>query len=123
MHEFSIALSIRDIAEEEAKKAGASSVEKIVLEIGELAGVEFDSLNFVWESAVRGSVLENAEKVVLKTPGKAKCLDCSEVFTADQYFNTCTRCGSLATQLIQGRELRVKSLSLVFDEIEQTANI
>lgn len=123
MHEFSIALSIKDIAEEETRKANASFIEKIVLEIGELAGVEIDSLNFVWDSAVIGSVLQNAEKNIIVIPGKAECLDCGEGFKVDQYFNECPRCNSMATSLIKGRELRVKSLSLVFDEIEQMSKV
>jgi len=46
MHELSIALGIVDIAEKETKKAKKHKVDLIELEIGTLAGIEFDSLGF-----------------------------------------------------------------------------
>ena len=64
MHELSIALGIVKIAEDEASKAKANKVTKIELEIGVLSGVEIDSLNFIWESAVKDSILEFSEKQI-----------------------------------------------------------
>ena len=65
MHELSIALGIVKIAEDETKKANAKKVTKIELEIGELSGVEIESLNFVWQSAIKDSVLEFCEKEII----------------------------------------------------------
>ena len=76
MHELSIALGIVKIAEDETKKANAKKVTKIELKIGVLAGVEIDSLNFVWSSAVEDTVLEFAEKEVVVINGMGKCIDC-----------------------------------------------
>ena len=45
MHELSIALGIVKIAEEEMAKAGSNQIEAIELEIGTLAGIEFESLH------------------------------------------------------------------------------
>ena len=55
-------MGIVDIAEKETAKAKANKVELIELEIGTLAGIEFDSLDFVWSSAVKDTVLEHAIK-------------------------------------------------------------
>jgi len=76
MHELSIALGIVDIAKKETQKAHAQKVELIELEIGTLAGIEFDSLDFVWPSAVKDTVLEHAKKKIHIIEGKAKCGDC-----------------------------------------------
>ena len=44
MHEMSIALGIVKIAEEEVVKHEAKYISEIVLEIGELSGIELDSV-------------------------------------------------------------------------------
>ncbi len=112
MHEFSIALSIVEIADEEAKKANAI-VEKIELEIGELSGVELDALNFVWEAAVKNSVLAEAEKNIRIIKGEASCLDCGHQYPALQFFSQCPACSSMMTTLTRGRELKVKAITLL----------
>lgn len=113
MHELSVALGIVKIAEEETRKAGAHSVESIDLEIGTLAGIEFDSLDFVWSSAVKDSVLENAIKHISVIQGKAKCLDCQFEFEINKYYDSCPKCESSLKGILQGKELRVKSLEVI----------
>jgi hydrogenase nickel incorporation protein HypA/HybF len=113
MHELSVALGIVKIAEIEAKKANAKVIALIELEIGTLAGIEFESLDFVWPSAVQGTVLENAVKKVIKIDGKAKCIDCDTVFTLDHLYDACPNCNSYFKGIVQGKELRVRALEVV----------
>ena len=112
MHEMSIAMSIVKIAEEEAKKAQVSHFATIDLEIGTLAGIEFDALEFVWEAAVQKSVLEKAERRIKKIPAKARCGDCEKIYSLDFIHDNCPVCGSFLKTIIQGKELRVKSLEM-----------
>ena len=112
MHELSIALGIVKIAEEETKKANAKKVDLIELEIGTLAGIEFDSLDFVWPSAVKDTVLENAEKSTIIIEAKGKCLDCDTIFDLKNVFDPCPKCNSFLKGIIQGKELRVKSIEV-----------
>ncbi len=110
MHEMSIALSIVKIAEKEAKRAQVSEFAAIDLEIGTLAGIEFDALDFVWVAAVQKTVLERAEKRIRKIPAKARCGDCDKVYPLDFIHDNCPDCGSFLKTILQGKELRVKSL-------------
>ncbi|WP_299365780.1 hydrogenase maturation nickel metallochaperone HypA [Winogradskyella sp.] len=112
MHELSIAMGIVRIAENETAKANGNNVDLIELEIGTLAGIEFDALDFVWPSAVKGTILENAEKRITKVNGKAKCNDCNIVFQLDDIFDHCPQCGSYSKMIIKGKELIVKSLEV-----------
>ena len=112
MHELSIALGIVRIAENETKKANAKKVEKIELEIGTLAGIAFDSLDFVWPSAVKNTVLENAIKKINVIYGKAKCFDCDTNFKLDTIYDACPNCKSYLKGIIKGKELRVKYLEV-----------
>jgi len=112
MHELSIALSIVDIAEEEVRKAGAHQVERIELDIGSLSGVEIDALEFIWEEAVRASVLEKADRRINRIPGMARCVECDEKFEMKQLFDACPRCQQYFNDIIQGKELKVRSLTV-----------
>jgi hydrogenase nickel incorporation protein HypA/HybF len=112
MHELSIALGIVKIAEEETAKANAKKVDLIELEIGTLAGIEFDSLDFVWPSAVKDTVLENAKKNTIIIEGKGKCLDCDTIFDLKNVFDPCPKCNSFLKGIIQGKELRIKSIEV-----------
>jgi len=113
MHELSIALGIVKIAENETAKANARKVTKIELEIGVLSGVELDSLNFVWESAVKDSVLEEAEKEIDIIEGKGKCAACDIEFHMANIYDPCPNCNSNFKGIIQGKELRVKALEVI----------
>ena len=113
MHELSVALGIVKIAEDETKKAHAKSVEVIELEIGLLAGIEMSSLDYVWPSAVKDTVLEHAEKRITFIQGKAKCIDCDTVFNIKHLYDNCPSCQGNFKGILQGKELRVKALEVV----------
>ena len=70
MHELSVAMGIVRIAEEELAKSSANSIELIEIEIGDLAGIEMDSLEYVWKAAVKGTALEKAERKIHRIGGK-----------------------------------------------------
>ena len=77
MHELSIVVNIVRIADEQVKKAGASQIDHIELEIGSLAGIEPSALDFAWQEAVKNTVLANADRSIKHIQGRAKCLDCN----------------------------------------------
>ena len=112
MHELSIVLGILKIAEAETKKAGAQRVDLIELEIGTLAGIEIDALNFVWTGAVKDTVLENARRKIDLIKGKGQCMDCDTVFKLENIYDPCPKCQNYLKGIIQGKELRVKALEV-----------
>ena len=113
MHELSIAMGIVKIAEDEAAKINSKEVVAIELEIGQLSGVEIDSLEFVWSSAVKNSVLENAEKKIIFIEGEGKCIDCDTVFKIENIYDACPKCNSFFKGITKGKELKVKKLELI----------
>ena len=112
MHELSITLGIVDIAEKEARKANASEIELIELEIGVLSGVEIESLKFVWQSAVDGTILEHAKRQIHSPEGKARCLECGTKYLLKNRFDACPKCKSHFKNIYQGKELRVKAITV-----------
>ena len=99
-------------AEKEIAKAKAKKVTKIELESGVLSGVELDSLNCVWELAIKDSVLERAEKEIEVVAGKGKCIDCDTEFNMEFIYDSCPNYKSNFKDILQGKELKVKSLEI-----------
>lgn len=112
MHEFSIARSIVDIAEDEVRNADAINVQAIELDIGKLAGIDLNALNFVWDAAVEHSVLQKAKKTIHLISGVGYCSGCGTEFHIEQIFDKCPKCHQFNTVVKRGDELKIKSLTL-----------
>jgi hydrogenase nickel incorporation protein HypA/HybF len=112
MHELSIAQSIIDIAQKEMEKAKAVRIREIELEIGQLSGIDYKSLQFALEMSVKNSPMEHAKIIIYKPKGKAICLTCRTSFPCQTYIIECPECKSFRCEIAQGKELRVKSISV-----------
>lgn len=112
MHELSIVINILDTAEENAKNNNASIVNEIELEIGELSGVEYDALNFAFENAPKNEMLKNVVFVIQKIKGKAICNGCKQEFELSDYYTPCPVCNKFESDIIQGKELKIKSINI-----------
>ncbi len=110
MHELSIAYSIVELAEEQARKRQASVIEEVELEIGQLAGIELHTFTLAMQSALKGSMLEKARVIRHDIEGKGCCNDCGAIFPVHALFSPCPSCGSFCVKIIKGKELRVKSI-------------
>jgi hydrogenase nickel incorporation protein HypA/HybF len=113
MHELSIALSILEMAEEEAERRGARRVVGIHLKLGALSGVAPDALRSAYELASETSALQGAALVVEEVPVVAHCARCAvdrAVVSATQL--CCSVCGAATPQVVAGRELEVVALEI-----------
>lgn len=112
MHELSIVIGILDASKKEAEKHNAKKVESIELDIGTMAGIEFDALNFAWEMAEKDLVFAKSKLIINKIEARAKCINCGYVFDTESAFSKCEKCGEMFTEILSGKELRIKALTL-----------
>lgn len=112
MHELSIVLNIVALVTDEVQKAGAGAVTRIDLEIGTMAGIEFESLDFVWDVGVGGTVLAGAERHVHRVEARARCSECGHEFKVEQLYDACPQCGGYFHHLLSGQEMRIKSIEV-----------
>jgi hydrogenase nickel incorporation protein HypA/HybF len=112
MHELSIVMSIVETATEKVRENHATSVERIDLVIGALAGIDNQALDFSWDVAVKDTVLQSANRNIISIPGKAKCITCDSEFEIAEIFDPCPLCGEHLLQVLQGKELQIKSMVL-----------
>jgi hydrogenase nickel incorporation protein HypA/HybF len=112
MHELSIAMSIVDLAALQAAQHETDVIEEIELDIGCLSGIEMDSFDFAWRQAVKRTILENALRKVNRIEGKGKCLECGSEFNMEKLYDCCPVCNSPFSEIISGKELKLRSLVL-----------
>ena len=112
MHEMSIVAGVLDIAEKEARAAGAMVINTVEIEVGRLAGVEIDSLEFCFEIARQGTLADGAELVIHDIPGRGHCPECDRDVEVDFFMAVCPECGQGMVDLRQGRELRVRAINV-----------
>ena len=113
MHEMSLTESVVEIALEEARKAGASRVTRIVLDVGCLSAVEPDAMQFCFCAIVAGTAAEGAELAIERVAGAGWCLDCSKTVALAERFGACPECGGFKVQMTEGDELKIREMEVV----------
>ncbi len=113
MHELSIAASIVELAEQEARKHGAARVQTVYIQVGALSGVVKDSLLFVWEMACDGTLAAGSRLDVEEVPVQIRCGKClKETTLAETIDLRCPGCGGFQIEVQRGKELQVTALEL-----------
>jgi hydrogenase nickel incorporation protein HypA/HybF len=113
MHELSIALSILDLAAEEAERHGGGHVAAVHLKLGALSGVVKDALVSAFGLASEGTPLAGADLVVEEVPAVAYCPACAaEHSLAPVPELICPSCGAPTPDIVHGRELEVVALEI-----------
>jgi hydrogenase nickel incorporation protein HypA/HybF len=110
MHEFSLAVEVIKLAQNEADKNHARLVSEITIEVGNMSGVEADAFESALGLLRKGSLLEDASLNLIKTKGTGKCIACNLDFEMNQRMDACPKCGSFPSEIQGGREFRVVSL-------------
>ena len=110
MHEMSIVMSIVDIAEDEARKANAHKITEVELDIGTISGIELEALNFAFECIKPKTMLKHAEIKINIIEARSVCEDCKHEFETENVFTLCPECDSYKTSILQGKEMKVKSI-------------
>jgi len=114
MHELSIAISLVEAAQEELEKLGAVQVLAIHLELGKLAGVVRDALEFSYEIACQNTPLAGTRLVIEEVAVLIDCPRCKvprEILSLQDF--RCAACGTAGGKVVQGRELKVAALEII----------
>lgn len=107
MHELTIATNILRAAEAELAREGGPGADLLHVRVGDLAGVDRESLRFCLLAAREGTVLADAEIRVERIPARLVCPGCGEVPAGDRFGLICPSCGGPVSGVEGGRELEV----------------
>jgi hydrogenase nickel incorporation protein HypA/HybF len=112
MHELSIAMSILDMAEEEAGRRNVE-VDAIHVKLGALSGIAKEALLSAYDLARTETTLETAQLIIEEVPVIIYCQRCQgprNVPSIQQIY--CVECETPSAEILQGRELQVVALEL-----------
>ncbi len=112
MHELSLMESVLEIASRHAEEQAATRIHSITIRIGDMSGVSIDALTFAFDVLARETIAAEASLNVVRVPARCKCPECDHEFETDSPFATCPRCGTLRTELVQGREIELASMEV-----------
>ena len=112
MHELSIAMSIVEMAQEEAETRGVQ-VSAIHLKLGAMSGVVKEALLSCYELACEGTPLAGSRLVVDEVSVVVFCPSCCQPrpLSSIQLF-ACSECGAPTPDILQGKELEVVALEI-----------
>ena len=109
---MSIAAAVLDAVRTESGLHGGARVVRAGLRIGELSGVEPESLRFCLETLVAGDALEPLAFELEIRPWTRRCLECGAEFRVLEYNPACAVCGSARTEAAGGDEMELSYLEL-----------
>jgi hydrogenase nickel incorporation protein HypA/HybF len=113
MHELSIAMSIVEMAQEEARERKGAQVRAIHLKLGALSGIVREALLSCYEIACCDTPLEGSRLVIEEVPIMVFCAACQarRPVSSVQLF-CCAECGRPSSQVVEGKELEVVALEI-----------
>lgn len=113
MHELSLIESALALVERSVTEHHATRVERIVLRVGALAGVDVDSLRFAFAAAAPRTVAADAVLEIEELAARVHCAGCERDFAGDGSFVfQCPQCGALSADIRQGRELELSRIEM-----------
>ena len=112
MHELSIAMSIVEVAQEEAEQRGVQ-ISAVHLKLGALSGVVKEALLSSYEMACQDTPLSGSRLVIEESPVVVFCPKCEaqRALSSLRLF-CCAQCGTPTSEIVQGREIEVTALEM-----------
>jgi hydrogenase nickel incorporation protein HypA/HybF len=113
MHELSIVEALIEQVQEEVRRAGVEGrIAKLELSIGQLSGVNADSIRFAFELLVPDSILAGTEIAIHEPKAVCRCNSCHAVTEIDDLLLQCPCCSSDDIAIDGGRELLLQSIDV-----------
>jgi hydrogenase nickel incorporation protein HypA/HybF len=116
MHEISIAESILEIAEEQARAQNARSIQVIKLRLGEFTTIVLEALEFAFEIARQGTLAEHARLEIETVPIIVRCAVCDRATQpVVGICLICVVCG-FPMEIVSGEELQIEYIDVETEE-------
>ncbi|MEZ5673008.1 MAG: hydrogenase maturation nickel metallochaperone HypA [Thiotrichaceae bacterium] len=114
MHELSVCQALLAQVEQVAQQHQAIQVERLIVQVGVLSGIEPELLQQAFSIAQATSQLTQQSVLVIESlPIRVYCSHCGTESTATANRLICGNCGNWQTRLVSGDELLLKSVELV----------
>lgn len=111
MHELNVLMEVVDQVEALAVKNKIKKVKAIVLQIGELSSVVPMFMERYYPMIIENKkILQGSKLVIERIEGKARCVNCGEVYNVIKHNGYCPVCNTFEKEILQGREFIIKEI-------------
>ncbi len=112
MHELSICRDLVALIVEATVNENVEEVKTVFLELGKFSHLEESSLMFSFEAVAAGTIASKATLSINRCEGVGRCTVCEHQQTLIERFETCKKCGEFPITLVDGDQMRLKSLEV-----------
>ncbi len=112
MHEISLMQTILDTAQQQALAQGATQIHRIRLQVGAMAGVVPEALEFAFAVLTPDSMAVGGQLQVESLPVICFCKVCGQDFQPQDWIYECPHCHQLSRDIRQGQELILAGLEV-----------
>jgi hydrogenase nickel incorporation protein HypA/HybF len=110
MHEIKIAEDLAGIVLEAAAEEKLHKVTGIKISFGQLVQIVPEIFEFAFRETVKDSIAQDALLEIEIIPVRMNCKECGTDFRVEDNIFKCIKCGSVDLEIINGKELFIKSL-------------
>jgi len=110
MHELGIIIEVVKQVEKYAKDNNLKTIDKIVLQVGELSSMYPRYIENVYPIAVEHTSLKDTKLEIEMLPGLGSCKQCNFGYNLKANGDTCPLCGSTEFNVISGTEFMIKEV-------------
>lgn len=117
MHELSMAQGIINAVLDTAQANNATEVNEVTVEVGRLAMINPEQLQFILGVLVENTIMEDAEINFEEIPAEIQCHDCdfkghAIIDDKDHYapMVKCPKCDSFSVETLNGKDIVVKNI-------------
>lgn len=111
MHELGIVYEVIKVVDNFVKENDLTTVEKIVLEVGQLSQAVPRFLEECYPAAVSETPYEATKLEIEVMPAMGQCKDCDDVYNVVEHRRVCPGCGAKDYDLISGQEFNIKEIA------------
>lgn len=110
MHELGIVYEIIKVVDNFVVENQLTTVDKIVLEIGQLSQAIPRFIEQCYPAAVSETPYEGTKLEIISLPANGKCNGCNEIYNIIDYHKVCPNCQAEDFTLLSGREFNIKEI-------------
>lgn len=110
MHEMAMVSSIFNVINDKIREYGINRVTQVKLVVGEMTGVEDNTMKACFELFAETTPVEGARLVIERIPIKVKCRSCGNEYIASNMRFKCAACGGSDIKIITGKELYIENI-------------
>ncbi len=110
LHELGIVFDIIKTVTAFAERNAVTTIDTLVLQIGELSSVVPKYIEDCYPAAVDGTAMEDTKLEIEIMPGNGMCKACDNVFNVVQNRGKCPNCGYEEWETLSGKEFMIKEI-------------